>query len=252
MVTYFIFAAFNDLGKSTIKGHIEDIKTRKNRYEYEDTIEYVKKDGLLITHASHVLVDDLLWTAYIYFETRDKLESRMVWRKGANMLLNLAWEQSGLTKEAFKNLPHIKILPKAIDVLAIHIYNKAKEEISEEEPDNTKSEEELKKENSELRSEVEKLRGDISVLNENLGSIDAASKIGLAFIIKLLEKDGAIFNKSGNKVIGAKVLKMLTGRSESACKAIFSDPLSTNYPPHKQIIKELNEYLSKLGVNTHL
>ena len=252
MVAYFIFASVNDLGKSTIKGYIEDIKTRKRTYEHEDTIEYIENDGLLITQASHILIGDLLWTAFIYTKIRDRIESNKTWKKAANMLLNLAWEESGLKKDIFKELPHIKIIPKALDIIGLQIYNSVNEELSEKEPDNRLSEEQLKNENSELKKKIEELQNTIVVQNENLGSIDAASKIGLTFIMKLMENDGADFNKSGNKAIGAKVLKMLTGRSESACKAIFSDPLSPNYPPHRQIINELNQHLSKLGVKTLL
>ena len=252
MVAYFIFAAVDDLGKSTIKGHIEDMSTRKNSYESEDTIDYIKDDGLLITHASHRLIGALLWAAYIYAKFRSDLDNNNVWRKAAKMLLNLAWEESGLKKEIFKELPHIKRIPEALSIIGAHIYNTVKEESSEEESNNRVSEEELRNENSELKKELEELRETINVLNENLGSIDAASKIGLTLIMKLMENDGADFNKSGNKVIGAKVLKMLTGRSESACKAIFSDPLSPNYPQHKHIIKDLNEYLSKLGAKTRM
>ena len=89
-------------------------------------------------------------------------------------------------------------------------------------------------------------------MNTPLDAIEADSKVGLTEILKLMAQDGANFDKHNNKTIAVKALKMMTGRSESACKQIFSSPLSPTYPQHKKKIEELNGYLETLGMGTLL
>jgi len=110
----------------------------------------------------------------------------------------------------------------------------------------------LKADKKQLESTTETLKSTIELLKADLGTIEADSKVGLTVILKLMENDGANFKKYGNKKVAAEALKMMTGRSESACKAIFSDPLSPTYPKHKEKISELNGLLKKLGMKTIL
>ena len=123
----------------------------------------------------------------------------------------------------------------------------------EEEIEKLKSEnQKLKAENELLSKENEELKEIKKVWDTPLDGIEADSKVGLTEILKLMENDGANFNKHNNKSIAAKALKMMTGRSESACKQIFSSPLSPTYPGHKDKILELNGYLKELGMKTHI
>ena len=109
---------------------------------------------------------------------------------------------------------------------------------------------ELEEENEQLRKENEELKEYKALMDTPLDGIEADSKVGLAIIKKLMKNDGANFEKSKNKTIGAQALKMMTGRSESACKQIFSVPLSKSY--HAKKICELNGYLQELGMKTLL
>lgn len=109
---------------------------------------------------------------------------------------------------------------------------------------------ELESEIETLRKENEELKEIKSMMDTPLDDIEADSKVGLTVILKLMEKDGANFEKSKNKTTAMKALKMMTGRSESACKQIFSVPLSLAY--HKRKINEMNDYLNALGMETRL
>lgn len=109
---------------------------------------------------------------------------------------------------------------------------------------------ELEEEKEQLRKENEELKEYKALMDTPLDGIEADSKVGLAIIMKLMKNDGANFEKSKNKMIGAQAMKMMTGRSESACKQIFSVPLSKNY--HAKKIYELNGYLQELGMKTLL
>ncbi len=123
----------------------------------------------------------------------------------------------------------------------------------EDEIEKKKSEnKELKAENESLCKDIEELKEIKKIMDTPLDGIEAYSKVGLTEILKLMENDGANFEKSNNKTIAAKALMMMTGRSESACKQIFSSPLSPTYSGHKNKISELNGYLQALGMNTLL
>ena len=111
---------------------------------------------------------------------------------------------------------------------------------------------ELEEENERLSKENEELKEIKMIMDTPLDGIEADSKVGLTLIMKLMKNDGADFEKSKNKTVAAKALKMMTGRSESACKQIFSVPLSPTYSGHKKKITELNDYLKKLGMKTQL
>ena len=111
---------------------------------------------------------------------------------------------------------------------------------------------ELEAENERLSKENEELKEIKKIMDTPLDGIEADSKVGLTEILKLMENDGADFIKHNNKTIAAKALKMMTGRSESACKQIFSSPLSPTYSGHKNKISELNGYLQALGMKTLL
>ena len=110
----------------------------------------------------------------------------------------------------------------------------------------------LEEENERLKEKVKELEEFKQLLDTPLDAIEADSKVGLTEILKLMENDGANFTKSKNKTIAAKALKMMTGRSDSACKQIFSVPLSPTYSGHKKKISELNGYLEALGMKTLL
>lgn len=110
----------------------------------------------------------------------------------------------------------------------------------------------LKERILELEAENRQLKDMVEMLNTDLGDFEADSKIGLTLVMELMKNDGANFEKSKNKTIATKALCMMTGRSGSLCKSMFSNPLSKTYPPHKKKIEELNALLERLGMNTHL
>lgn len=111
---------------------------------------------------------------------------------------------------------------------------------------------ELEAENEQLKERNKELEKIKAIMDTPLDGIEADSKVGLTLIMKLMMNDGANFEKSKNKTVAAKALKMMTGRSESACKQIFSTPLSPTYPRHQNKIAELNGYLKALGMKTLL
>lgn len=121
IVVYFIDSSFKDFGKATIKGYIEDIKTRKNSYQSEDHIEYVDNDYLLLTNASFELIEGLLWVAYIYSKVRCVFYNDEYWEKPSDILFDLAWKESGYNKEAFKKLSLIKSTNQAVEMMQKHI-----------------------------------------------------------------------------------------------------------------------------------
>jgi predicted RNase H-like nuclease (RuvC/YqgF family) len=121
-------------------------------------------------------------------------------------------------------------------------------EIEKQKSENKK----LKAENERLSKENDELKEIKMIMGTPLDAIEADSKVGLTEILKLMVNDGANFAKHNNKTIASKALKMMTGRSESACKQIFSSPLSPTYSGHKNKISELNGYLKALGMKTLL
>ena len=121
LTVYFIGPSVTNFGKATIKGYIEDLKKRKNSYQGEDTIEYTKEDGLLVTHASFELIDGLIWATYVYSKIRSELSNDESWINASKMLLDLAWEQSGYKKDYFMTLPHIKCTKEAVGMMLKHM-----------------------------------------------------------------------------------------------------------------------------------
>ena len=110
----------------------------------------------------------------------------------------------------------------------------------------------LEDENEQLKERNKELEEIKAIMDTPLDDIEADSKVGLTEILKLMKNDGANFDKSRSKTIATKALKMMTGRSESACKQIFSSKLSATYPRHQNKIAELNGYLKALGMKTLL
>ena len=121
LAVYFIGPSVTDFGKATIKGYIEDLKKQKNSYQREDTIEYTKEGGLLVTHASFELIDGLIWATYVYSKIRSELSNDESWINASKMLLDLAWEQSGYKKDYFMTLPHIKCTKEAVGMMLKHM-----------------------------------------------------------------------------------------------------------------------------------
>lgn len=121
LVVYFVSSSVEDFGKATIKGYIEDIKTRKNSYQNEVVIEYIDNNYLLLTNASFELVNGLLWVAYIYSKVRCNFSKNEYWEKASEILYDIAWKESGYNKEAFKKLSLMKSTNQAIEMMQKHI-----------------------------------------------------------------------------------------------------------------------------------
>lgn len=121
IVVYFIDSSLNDFGKATIIGYIEDLKTKKNSYQNEDTIDYVDNNYLLVTNVSYELVSGILWLAHVYSEVRFNLSKDEAWANSSRMLLDMAWKESGYIREAFNKLPHISCTNQAVETMQKHI-----------------------------------------------------------------------------------------------------------------------------------
>lgn len=121
LLVYVIGASVDDFGKATIKGYIEDLKIKKNNYQSEDSIEYLDDSYMLVTNASFELIDALLWMSYVYSKVRSDFNKDGSWIRASETLFNLAWKESGYTREAFNDLPHIKCTNQAVDILKKHI-----------------------------------------------------------------------------------------------------------------------------------
>lgn len=285
MSAYFISASANDLGKATIKDFLADIHQHERYQTKHDIIEYTAKESITIQNASSALTISILWANYIYAKARYKRFAEIKWERISKMLYGIMLEEYVIKEEYFKDIPAIKFSEEATDLMIQHIEQKMKENdtieehkknISEKQKIQTKVEAEnkllseknevleaenkrlseknkqLEEENGQLSKENEELKEIKMIMDTPLDAIEADSKVGLTEILKLMENDGANFVKHNNKTIAAKALKMMTGRSESACKQIFSSPLSPTYSGHKNKISELNGYLKALGMKTLL
>ena len=265
--------AAGELGEATISDFISDmVKGEGSEWrnsQYNVIRDYTDKEGergLSVKWATVELIMIILWAGYIYCKARTSLGDNR-WKNSREVLYKVLKDESGLTDAAFNRNWLIKHTDEMVNRMLADIEERKKNEGKKKESsssvegiDNLKKTlkemdliiMELKKENEGLKEKIKELEEYKQLLDTPLDAIEADSKVGLTEILKLMEKDGANFEKSKNKTIAAKALKMMTGRSESACKQIFSSPLSRTYQPHQKKIAELNNYLKTLGMETLL
>ena len=265
--------AAGELGEASVLDFISDMKKGEgvewHVSRYNVISEFKNKNavkGLSVKWASYELIMSILWSGYIYCKVTTSLGDDR-WKNSLEVMFKVLRSESGLSDAAFNRNWLIKHTDEMVNYMLGDIEERKKNEGREKEsnPSGVEIDQhkkslkemesiiiELKKENEGLKEQVKELEEFKQLLETPLDGIGADSKVGLTEILKLMENDGANFNKHNNKSIAAKALKMMTGRSESACKQIFSSPLSTTYPGHKEKISELNGYLQTLGMKTHI
>lgn len=260
-----------ELGEATIQDFISDmVKGEGSEWrnsQYNVIREFTDKEGergLSVKWASDELIMSILWAGYIYCKARTSLGDNR-WKNSWEVMYKLLKDESGLTDAAFNRNWLIIHTDEMVNRMLGYIEERKKKEGEKKEssPSGVEIDQlkktlkemdliimELKKENEGLKEQVKEFEEIKQLWDTPLDGIEAGSKVGLTEILKLMENDGANFEKSNNKTIAAKALMMMTGRSESACKQIFSSPLSTTYSGHKKKISELNDYLQALGMKT--
>lgn len=105
------------------------------------------------------------------------------------------------------------------------------------------------------KTRIEKLEAENaylkSLLLEDSEQIQAADKIRLELLLRLMEKDGADLDDYGNKTNAAKVAQLVTGLPPSTCKNYCTNrDLNTNY--HADPISKVNQALNELDMGIRL
>lgn len=159
LVVYFISPSIDEFGRSTIIGYIDDLKTQKYQSRRENVVEYYKEDYILISHATFELIEDILWSAYIYACVRYDMFQEEDWKTAQKVLYSLMCEECGLNEEAFKEYGLMKHVSAAKKTMAKHIVQQMKKQEQKTVNDNS---------NVDLVKEVEKLRTENQNLKEAL------------------------------------------------------------------------------------
>ncbi|MBO6187231.1 MAG: hypothetical protein J6O23_01855 [Prevotella sp.] len=116
---------------------------------------------------------------------------------------------------------------------------------------------ELLKENAALREQLSKLQEGGKEASEDDSEEDALNtllphdKVRLDVLLKLMEKDGLILEKYGNKTKAAKLMHKLSGLPLSTCKNYCTNR-DMNVSTHREEILEINTLLHDLEMSLHL
>jgi hypothetical protein len=141
-------------------------------------IEYENKgQDLLVCNASDMLIIPLLWTAYIYANTRYLYEKDEGFKNATSMLYELMMEYSYYDKEYTKELSPIKYSKEAMKMLANHIRKKYNELVKEQ----TESAN-AEKENVEVSSDaLEQLKAKLAASNDRVSVLERENEELKAF-----------------------------------------------------------------------
>lgn len=113
---------------------------------------------------------------------------------------------------------------------------------------------ELEAKLKQVTAEKEMLQQELNVLQSPEGAsidIEGHSAVRLELLRLLMDKDGAQWEKHGNKVIAARLMEAITGLALKTCKNHLSDP-NVNQTEHQQEILEINSKLQALGMSIRL
>jgi len=100
---------------------------------------------------------------------------------------------------------------------------------------------ELETENAEL----------LAAQQETAEDIEWHDKVRLDLVLRLMEKDGAVIDKHGNKIKVARIMQAITGLPLNTCKNYCTNrDLSLTH--HKEEILKLNAILQALGMEIRL
>jgi len=175
---FFVKSMLHELGKTAIKGYIDDLRQSRYSYEHKLVIEYENKgQDLLVCNASDMLIIPLLWTAYIYANTRYLYEKDEGFKNATSMLYELMMEYSYYDKEYTKELSPIKYSKEAMKMLANHIRKKYNELVKEQ----TESAN-AEKENVEVSSDaLEQLKAKLAASNDRVSVLERENEELKAF-----------------------------------------------------------------------
>ena len=217
---FFIKPMLHSLGKSAIKGYIDDLCQQRYTYEHSMVIEYENNEhDLLVCNASDKLIIPLLWTAYVYANTRYLIEKDEDFKNATSMFYDLMMEKSYYDQEYTKELPPLKYTNEAILMLLNHI-RKSNEKLKEDEKVKDKRQtdndekavllDRIKKLESEHKEEMDsmimELLIDICEGNKDdaqsfLDKVRGASDIDIPIIVKQFKNEGKIAKNRSNHAI---------------------------------------------------
>ena len=229
-----IFPMFHDLGLAAIKDFIHSLQQDRPGYD-ECEIEYVH-DGadMVVYNASDRLIVPLLWTAYIYANTRYIVEKDEKFKNATKMYYNLLFENSyydpNLTKDAYP----IKCSKEAIQMLINHIKERCNELLRKDEmtKDIRQAENEEKKklleENRKLKSEIEDKNEQIEMVLRKMKGISLGINQAQAALFGLSLANTFGFKYKNKKKDLAPMLHSLFGWGEAKIAAYLSTPCDNN------------------------
>ena len=212
-----IFPMFHELGLSAIKDFIRNLQQERPGCN-DCEIEYVH-DGadMVIYNASDRLIIPLLWTAYIYANTRYIVEKDEEYKDATNMYYQLIFENSYYDKELTKDAYPMKCSKEAIQMLLKHIAKKCNELLKKDEKTKDKRQvenddkKELLNKNREIESKhkeekedmIMELLTDICKKNEDnardfLGKVRESSDQEIPIIVMQFKHDGKIAKNRSN------------------------------------------------------
>lgn len=226
---FFVKSMFHPLGKTAIKGYIDDL--RQSRYYNVPgfVIEYENEEqDLLVCNASDNLIIPLLWTAYIYANTRYLVEKDEKFKNATSMVYDLMMEYSYYNKEYTKELPPLKYSEEAIQVLTNHICKKCNKSVKEQ-IETTKTQ----KGEVEVSSDtLEQIKAELAASNDRVSELESENKRLQAFKKEIEELKGMTPEK----------------RLEIDERAIFfSTSLGLDFDPKRTNQRQLSIMISKLS-----
>ena len=256
LVVVFISNSFTDLAKCNIKEYVHSIKTQKKSYLYKESVEYFNENSLLVTSASHELIFDILWAAWIYTLTRYIFEEDEKMKNSSKLFYQLMKEYCVYNNTLFLKLPLIKQKDAAVYIMCMHI-NKHNDKITS----TINIESPINKISSSQKQQIEDLENEITRLNNILNdantipaNITAKQKVRMELARILMEKAGItteLLKRHGNKDKAGTIMGALLDIPAKTCKQYYSDPkLNKGY--HKETVMELNAILNELKIDIQL
>lgn len=229
---FFVKSMLHTFGEAAIRGYIDDLCQKRYSYEHNMVIEYENNEqDLLVCNASDNLIIPLLWTAYIYANTRYIVEKDEDFKNATSMLYDLMMEKSYYDKEYTKELHPLKYSKEAIEMLANHIGRKYKELKKEQKEKAIKEKEEV-----EVSSDAfEKLKAELAACNDRVSELESENEELRAFKQEIEE----LTEMAPEKRLGI---------DERAI--YFSTSLGLDFDPKRTNQKQLSLMISELSGDT--
>lgn len=226
---FFVKSMLHSLGKAAIKGYIDDLCQSRYTYEHNLVIEYENNEqDLLVCNASDKLIIPLLWTAYIYANTRYLVEKDEDFKNATSMLYDLMMEKSYYDKEYTKQLPPLKYSKEAIEMLATHIGKKYNETVKKQ----TENVSPPKGKAEESNDALEQLKAELAASNDRVSELESENEELRAFKQEIEE----LIEMTPDERLGI---------DERAI--YFSTSLGLDFDPKRTNQKQLSIMISKLS-----